>query len=163
MSATLDITSDEEEPVEHSEDIKEIDFGAIFWREVPISDVEHWTEDGNHIFRSTEFDMLVANEDEQRAVDQFVETTEDLLNITLATLQQGEVAHTDLDVARILIPRFLKVYKVLERLDLETESQARRPISVRINLGRRRGEHSRVWRPRSRNSPANRPSSLSPA
>ena len=45
---------------------------------VAISGVEHWVDDGLHVFRSVEFDCMAEGEDLSKAVVAFVENAEDL-------------------------------------------------------------------------------------
>lgn len=52
--------------------------GTIGSAGVPLFTVEHWLEDGEHVFRSAEFDMTVGAPDIGAAADRFIESAYDL-------------------------------------------------------------------------------------
>ena len=59
--------SQRREPTEHNPEE-----GQIVLFDVVLSDVEHWIEDGDHVFRSLEFDVIAGAPDLRAAVWQFI-------------------------------------------------------------------------------------------
>jgi hypothetical protein len=108
---------------------------------VPVSAAEHWEEDGVHVFRSLEFNVIAGHEDFNTAVDQFVEKAEDLW--TYLSELDG-LTDNENETFLILSPRFRQILKVLERRE---EERLRRLVTVKV---RRRSAHSRAWEPKSR-------------
>lgn len=107
-----------------------------------VSFAEHWVEDGAHVIRSLDFDVIAGDPDFQRAIDQFVEKAEDLWSY-LSGLEV--ISENENEMFLTMAPRFLKIYKELERREAR-----RRERLISINLGRvrQRGQHSlRNWRP----------------
>jgi hypothetical protein len=111
--------------------------GCIAIVEVPSFLAEHWVEDGVHVVRSPEFDIIAGDEDFERAVDQFAEKAEELWGY-LSELEGPTENEQETLVA--LASRFHRIYRELERRE---EKRRRRLISVAFP---RRG-HVRDWRP----------------
>lgn len=117
-----------------------------------VSSAERWEEDGVHVIRSLDFDVIAGDPDFQKAVDQFVEKAEDLWSY-LSSLET--ISENENEMFLKMAPRFLDIYKELERRE-----KARRERVISINFGplRQRGQHSlRNWRP-SQPASASRPS-----
>jgi hypothetical protein len=107
-----------------------------------VSEAEHWEENGVHVLRSVEFDVTAGDPDFQKAVDQLVEKTEDLWSYLsgLETITENEN-----ELFLKLAPRFLEIYKELERRE---QGRRDRWISIQFGRARQRGDHSlRNWRP----------------
>lgn len=118
------------------------EYGRIAVFDITVSFAERWEEDGVHVLRSMDFDVIAADKDLQRAVDQFVEKAEDLWSYLsgLDTISENEN-----EMFLKMAPRFLDIYRELERRE-----KARRERVISINFGRlrQRGQHSlRNWRP----------------
>jgi len=118
------------------------EYGCVMVFDTIVSFAEHWEEDGTHVLRSLDFDVVAGNEDFQRAIDQFVEKSEDLWSY-LSGLET--ISDNENEMFLKMAPRFLNIYKELERREA-----SRRESIISINFGRlrQRGEHSlRNWRP----------------
>jgi hypothetical protein len=118
------------------------EYGRISVFDITVSFAEHWVEDGIHVLRSTDFDLIAGDADFQKAVDQFVEKAEDLWSY-LSNLET--ISDNENEMFLEMAPRFLKIYKELERRE-----STRRESVISINFGRlrQRGDHSlRNWRP----------------
>ena len=126
------------------------DHGAVMAFDKLISLAEHWVEDDLHVIRSLEFDVIAGDEDFQRAVDQFAEKAEDLWSYL--SKQEG-ISENENQTFLLLAPRFLDIYKELERREAQ---RRQRLISINLNRLRQRGEHFRNWRPESTPSSASR-------
>ncbi len=113
--------------------------GTISYAGVPMFDAEHWVEAGDHVFRSTEFDLIAGDPDIGRAVDKFVEGADDLWSFLE---EQENLTDGELELVSLLASRF---HKVLHELDRRERSRR----LIRISLPRQRGEHLRTWRPAS--------------
>jgi hypothetical protein len=129
-----------------TEDEREI--GCITWYDVRISDVEHWVEDGDYVFRSREFDVIAGAPSLDEAVQKFVQETRHYGQYLADLEDPGE---NETEQFQVLAPRIIEV---AERLESEVAKQRRR-INIPIGRRHRRGDHS-SWHPR---SPAPRNSS----
>lgn len=115
------------------------DLGRITAFGVVVSEAQHWVEDGIHVLRSTEFDLVAGDADFQRAVDLFGEKTQDLFWY-LADLPH--ITEVENDTFVLLAPRFMQIQQELER----REAQRRRQL-VSFPRLKRRGAHDRNWQP----------------
>jgi hypothetical protein len=114
--------------------------GYIGVMDVPAFKVEHWLADGEYVFRSSEFDLIAADRDIQRAVDRFVESAEDLWSFVE---EQDDPSENELELASLLGSRFRRILHQLERQEQE---RRRRLISISFPRTRRRG-NLRSWHP----------------
>jgi hypothetical protein len=120
------------------------EYGCVVAFDTIVSFAEHWEEDGVHVIRSLDFDVVAGDEDFHKAIDQFVEKAEDLWSYLsgLETISENEN-----ETFLTLAPRFLKIYKELERREA---NRRQRVVSVNFGRLRQRGEHHlRNWRPQS--------------
>jgi hypothetical protein len=119
------------------------EYGQIGWFDVVISEVEHWVEDGDFVFRSLEFDVIAGDPDLLRAVSKFVDNASDFRDYLDGLGDRGE---NEDEMLRLLNSRFSRVARELER-----QERMRRERFISVSLRRRggRGDHSRVWRPQS--------------
>ena len=97
-----------------------------------VSEGEHWVEEGVHVIRSTEFDVIAGDPDFDRALDQFVDKHEDLWGY-LSGLE--ELTDNENETFLKLAPRFLAIHRELERRE---EERRKRRISVSFGAFRRR-------------------------
>lgn len=121
--------------------------------ETIVSFAEHWEEDGVHVLRSLDFDVTAGDADFNKAIDQFVEKAEDLWSYLsgLETISENEN-----EMFLKMAPRFLEIYKELERRE---SNRRERWISINFGRIRQRGEHSlRNWRPSSTPASVSQPS-----
>lgn len=118
------------------------EYGCVMAFDTIVSFAEHWREDGIHVIRSLDFDVTAGDSDFQCAVDQFVEKAEDLWSY-LSNLET--ISDNENEMFLNMAPRFLKIYKELERREA---SRRERVISINFGRFRQRGDHSlRNWRP----------------
>jgi hypothetical protein len=118
------------------------EYGCVMAFDTIVSFAEHWEEDGIHVLRSLDFDVVAGDSDFQRAVDQFVEKAEDLWSY-LSGLET--ISDNENEMFLKMAPRFLKIYKELERREA---SRRKRIVSINFGRLRQRDEHSlRNWRP----------------
>jgi hypothetical protein len=131
-------------PRPHAEPLTEAvpEYGCVVTLGHIVSFAEHWEEDGVHVLRSLDFDVTAGDANFQKAVDQFVEKAEDLWSYLsgLETISENEN-----EMFLKLAPRFLEIYKELERREA---SRRERIVSINFGRFRQRSEHSlRNWRP----------------
>ena len=131
-------------PRAHAEPLTEAapEYGCVMALGHIISFAEHWEEDGVHVLRSLDFDVIAGDANFQKAVDQFVEKAEDLWSYLsgLETISENEN-----EMFLKLAPRFLEIYKEFERREARRRE---RVISINFGRFRQRGEHSlRNWHP----------------
>ena len=111
--------------------------GFVCVRGGALFPAERWFEDGLHVIRSSEFDLLAEDEDPDRAVDVFVESAWEL-GATLGDLQKrGEATPHEIETLALLSQRFFEAAQAADR-----EQRRRR---IQINL-RQRGHHAGQWR-----------------
>ncbi len=149
MPDTSDSTNQGNVPSEGQPEV-----GAILYRDtgVAIASVYHWIDDGLHVFRSSEFDLIAAAENEQEAVNQFVDNLEDRLEL-IANLDEDEVTEDEAQLFRQVTERFFEAWRILE------ERERRRVISIRVGSRRKRSRGN--WRRRSgRESETSAPASI---
>lgn len=103
---------------------------------VPISQVEHWTEDGMHVFRSTDFDCIAMDEDLCKALEAFVETAEDLYRFYDDLVDAERATQEEVRTLAVLSRRFYDVYSA--------QAQALRRHKRRV-LMRPRDFHDLTW------------------
>lgn len=114
--------------------------GYISIMAVRAFEVEHWIDSDEHVFRSSEFDLIAADRDLQRAVDRFVEGAEDLWTFIV---EQDDPSENELELASLVGSRFRPILHELERREQEREH---RLISISFVHRRRQ---LRSWHPSS--------------
>jgi hypothetical protein len=77
---------------------------------VRISEVEHWIEDGIHVFRSVEFDCIAEHEDEGDAVRMFIENAEDLYRYLDDLVDAGRATQDEIRTFAMMGRRFYEIY-----------------------------------------------------
>lgn len=93
--------------------------------QIPLSPVEHWVEDGAHVFRSTTFDCVSEAATETEAVQAFVENAEDLFRFLDDVVDAGR-ATDDEKLTLIKLSRcFFEIYSAAA---LEREAQSNHVI-----------------------------------
>ncbi|MHB1539288.1 MAG: hypothetical protein ACYCUM_10050 [Solirubrobacteraceae bacterium] len=113
--------------------------GVICYAKLPLFAVEHWVEgNGEHVFRSGEFDLIVGDRDLDTAVEKFVEGADDLWGFLE---EQQNLTDGELALVSLLASRFRSVLRELERRERE---RARRRVAVQL---RRRGQRLGTWTP----------------
>lgn len=94
--------------------------GTIGSAGIPLFRVEHWLEGGDHVFRSTEFDMTIGAPDIGAAADRFIESAYDLWGFME---EQQNLTEGELQLASLLASRF-------RLLLAEFERRARAPAAI---------------------------------
>jgi hypothetical protein len=118
------------------------EYGCVLAFDTIVSFAEHWEEGGVHVIRSLDFDVIAGDEVFQNAIDQFVEKAEDLWSY-LSSLEV--ISDNENEMFLKLAPRFLDIYKELERREA---SRRERVVSINFGRLRQRGQHHlRNWRP----------------
>jgi hypothetical protein len=111
---------------------------------VPISGIEHWVEDGIHVFRSTEFDCMGEAEDALEAVNAFVDNAEDLFRFLDDLHDAGRATE---DETRLLIKLSRRFFEMYEAIELEREAQSNHRISKLLRLLRQPTPSQPSWQP----------------
>ncbi len=117
------------------------EYGCVVAFDTIVSFAEHWQEDGIHVLRSLDFDVIAGDADLQKAIDQFVEKAEDLWSY-LSNLEI--ISDNENEMFLKLAPRFLEIYKELERREARRRE---RVVSINVRLRQRGENHLRNWRP----------------
>lgn len=113
-----------------------------------MSRAEYWVEDGMHVIRSLDFDVIAGDPDFSRALKQFGEKAQSLWEY-LSGLES--ISDHENETFVVLARRFTDLFRELER----REEERRRKL-ISINFRRRRGEHN--WQPVSTPGPFSQPS-----
>lgn len=111
--------------------------GTIGSAGVPLFKVEHWVEDGDHVFRSIEFDVTVGASDIGAAADRFIESAYDLWGFIE---EQRNLTEGEIELASLLAMRFRRLLAELEQRE---RARQRRLIAISIP---RRSAHLGTWR-----------------
>jgi len=120
--------------------------GEVRYAGVPLlTDVEHWMEAGDHVFRVPELGVVAGDPDLQRAVDLLVGKVHDLRGY-LSDLE--DPTDNERELLSAMNARFAALAETLEARE---EHRREKLISVSIGGMRRigRGQSLRTWRPRS--------------
>lgn len=124
--------------------------GAICLKGVVLSEVAYWVEDGDHVFRSTEFDLIAGDPDRDAAIGKFVDYARDLVGL-YTDLDIEEVTPAELEIAMTLVSRLNAAYQqVTDELEAE-----RRRLVVFPRL-RNREHRTTGWYRRSRPTSSSR-------
>jgi hypothetical protein len=97
--------------------------GEIRVRGVILSAVAYWREDGVHVFRSTEYDVIAADEDRDTAARTFIEKSEDYAEFLSDS--DGDPTEDDIAIATMIVHRLLEGYAGPEDADCRRELLAR--------------------------------------
>ncbi|HWD86136.1 MAG TPA: hypothetical protein VG321_10320 [Solirubrobacteraceae bacterium] len=116
---------------------------------VVVAKAERWFEDGVHVIRSTEFDLIAEDEDAEKVIEVFVDNAVDLA-IALNELQaDGKITEDESRVLNLLSQRFFEAARASER--------ARHRHRIQIQL-RNRGNRSGHWRRQAQRANSTTPS-----
>jgi hypothetical protein len=86
------------------------EYGEVCLHGVRIATAAHWVEDGEHVLRSLEFDLIVGAPSLEEAVSKFLESAEDIAD-HLSELGEDRITHDEVEVALALYHRFSDAYK----------------------------------------------------
>jgi hypothetical protein len=90
------------------------DTGQVCAHGVRLSSAVHWVEDGEHIIRSTEFDLIASGPTLDDAVNAFVDNAEDHVRFIGDLVRQERATEHEVEVASTLMQRFLTAYEHME-------------------------------------------------
>ena len=109
---------------------------------IALSRASRWFEDGLHVIRSLEFDLMAEDPDPAHVVDVFVENAQDLAMALVELQTRGEATEHETETLAVLSQRFFEAAQSMER------ARERRRIQIRL---RQRGHHhSGQWRQQTR-------------
>jgi hypothetical protein len=89
------------------------EYGVVCLHGVPIAKAAHWIEDGDHVLRGLEFDLIVGAPSLEEAVVKFLESAEDFAD-HLSELGEERVTHDEVETVLALYHRFTDAYKAGE-------------------------------------------------
>lgn len=112
---------------------------AVGGRQIQISQVQHWREDGLDVFRSSEFDCIAMGDDVNKAVRAFIDNAEDLYRFLDDLVDAERATPDEIKTLAMLSRRFYDVYSAFSE-----QAQTRRRRKVNI-LMRSRDFHGLTW------------------
>jgi hypothetical protein len=111
------------------------DVGRVVAAGVTLSEGMHWLEDGAHVIRSTEFELIGEGDDLDEAVRNFVGHALDLLAFLNDEIERGEATEHEVRVAGVLGARLGQAYRQVSEDREATAKQRER--STRLSFARR--------------------------
>jgi hypothetical protein len=130
MQSTAATTHDIGIPTEDAPELgRVVAAGAI------VSEGMHWLEDGVHVIRSSEFDLMGQGDDLDEAVDDFVGEALDLLWYLNGEIERNEASDYEVRIAGVLGARLAQAYRQVSE-DRETQEKQREPF-IALSFGRR--------------------------
>jgi hypothetical protein len=110
-------------------------------KQIPISQVEHWIEDGMHVFRSMEFDCIAMNEHMGKVLEAFIDTAEDVYRFLDDLVDAERATQDEIKTLAMLSRRFYDVYSAQAqalRRRIEVISSDGKPSArtLQVNTGR---------------------------
>ena len=142
-------TADDVPTEEHPE------FGVISMHDVVISEVAHWRDGELYVFRSTEFDIIAADEDWDRAIVMFIDSADDYATM-VADLPPEEITRDEAEIAVLILRRTRNAYQ--NRVEALRSSLAQRLRVIRLLRGRGH-DATRPWYRKSSLPTSSRPPS----
>ena len=103
------------------------ELGEISMAGVTLSDVAYWLDGDMHVFRSTEYDVIAADEDKHEAVHTFVSNSEEYAQFLADETREPTV--DDLRLALVILQRLVESYAAADA------NRARRLTIVRMLRG----------------------------
>lgn len=101
-----------------------------------ISKAAYWVEDGDHVFRSLEFDVIAGAPTRDEAVIRFLDKAEDLASL-IASLPEDDLTVEEVHTALTILSRFTAAYHTA----LRQERSRLLKLKLRRLLGRRPDPH----------------------
>jgi hypothetical protein len=119
------------------------DAGMVCVHGVRLSSAVRWIEGGEHVIRSTEFDLLASGQALEDAVNAFVDNAEDQVRFVADLIRQERATEHEVEAASLLMQRFLSAYEHIEQ-ELQEAYRPRRMLSLRRRHRKRgNGHHAR--------------------
>jgi hypothetical protein len=125
-ATTRDIGAPTEEAPEH---------GRVVAAGVTVSDGVHWLEDGVHVIRSSEFDLMGQGDDLDDAVTDFIGQALDLLWYLNGEIERDEATDHEIRLAGVLGARLAQAYRQVSE-EREAREKQREPFRA-LSFGRR--------------------------
>jgi hypothetical protein len=125
-ATTHDVGAPTEEAPEH---------GRVVAAGVTVSEGMHWLEDGVHVIRSSEFDLMGQGDDLDEAVGDFIGRALDLLWYLNGEIERGEATDYEIRLAGVLGARLAQAYGQVSE-DREARGKQREPF-IALSFGRR--------------------------
>jgi hypothetical protein len=140
-----------------TEDAPEL--GAIKLFGIVLSEGERWVQDDDHVFRSTEFDVIAAAPTFKDGLHRFGSRLLEFMGY-LAALE--DPAENESEMLRLLQPRIVQIVeRAKEQADeIGEEAPQRTRRTATATRSRQRGDHGSQWQPTSKRRTS---SKLSPA
>jgi hypothetical protein len=111
------------------------DLGCVVAAGVTLSEGMHWLEDGAHVIRSSEFELIGEGDDLDEAVRSFIGHALDLLAYLTEEIERGEATDHEIRVAGVLGSRLAQAYRKVSE-DREAQEKQREPF-IALSFGRR--------------------------
>jgi hypothetical protein len=109
--------------------------GRVVAAGATVSEGLHWLEDGSHVIRSSEFDLMGQGDDLDEAVDDFIGQALDLLWYLNGEIERNEASDYEVRLAGVLGGRLAQAYRRVNE-DREAEEKQREPF-IALSFGRR--------------------------
>ena len=117
------------------------------WPEIVLAEFEQWFDDGVHVFRAVDFDVIAMHEDVGCAFDQFVSEIHALCFALFDLEREGAITEGEVELLVKLAEPLVELHR--REVD-EAKRRERRLIEISFPRLRRRGHHSpRDWSRRS--------------
>lgn len=123
--------------------------GVLTFYGVEVFPALYWVEDGDHVFRSTEFDLLAADRDQYVAIQKFIEMAEDLAGYYSDLTKAGRATEAEADIALEILSRINEVLQqqlrlAQEQLQVDDHPSDARPYVLKDVADRLRVERDQV-------------------
>lgn len=131
--------------------------GAIALFDITLSEGERWVQDGDYVFRSTEFDVTAAGSSFEEGLHRFGTS---LINFMLYLSSLEDPAENEVEMLRLLQPRVAKIAACGKTLadELQETKPATPPRKATATRPRSRGDHASEWRTTSKRRNSRKPS-----
>ena len=111
-----------------TEDVPE--YGRVTTAGIVLSEAAHWIEEGAHVIRSSEFELIGEGDDLEEAVRDFVGHALDLVDYLKTEIERGEATEREVRVAGLLGARLGQAYRQVAAEQEELERQRDRFIAI---------------------------------
>ena len=118
--------------------------GRVVAAGITLSEGMHWLEDGAHVIRSSEFELIGEGDDLDEAVRNFVGHALDLLTYLNEEIERGEATDHEVRVAGVLGARLGQAYRQVSE-DREAEGKQRERFIKLSFTWRHKRQRLNVW------------------
>jgi hypothetical protein len=120
------------------------DPGRVVAAGVTLSEGMHWLEDGAHVIRSSEFELIGEGDDLDEAVRSFIGHALDLLAYLTEEIERGEATDHEVRVAGVLGARLAQAYRQVSE-DREAQEKQREPFIALSFRRRHKRQRLNAW------------------